>query len=100
MGKPNTSVYDYIRSKFKIDPKRTLMTGNSLIFDIRFGNRHGFDTMLVLTGTHSLQDVEKYASEGKMIFVPKMYAYSLKSLLVNNEEAQEENLKNFINNDA
>uniref|UniRef100_A0A914DMQ7 4-nitrophenylphosphatase n=1 Tax=Acrobeloides nanus TaxID=290746 RepID=A0A914DMQ7_9BILA len=95
IGKPNSPVFNYISEKFNINPKRTLMTGDSCFSDIPFGNRHGFDTMLVLSGSHSLKDVEKSISEDSMEFVPKMYAPSVKTLL-NDEEIKEENVVDEI----
>uniref|UniRef100_A0A915CSB7 4-nitrophenylphosphatase n=1 Tax=Ditylenchus dipsaci TaxID=166011 RepID=A0A915CSB7_9BILA len=58
MGKPHTAAFNYIRERFHIDEKRTLMVGDRCDTDIWFGTRHGLDTMIVLTGIHQLKDLK------------------------------------------
>ncbi|KAH7729247.1 4-nitrophenylphosphatase [Aphelenchoides avenae] len=81
MGKPHTATFEYIRAKYNIDPARSLMIGDRCDTDILFGNRHGIDTLLVLTGVHNLADVELFRAEGKAELIPKYWAPSVQSLV-------------------
>lgn len=81
MGKPNTPTFEYIRAKYNIDPAKSLMIGDRCDTDILFGNRHGIDTLLVLTGVHNLTDVERFHTGGRTDLVPKYWSPSVQSLL-------------------
>ena len=75
IGKPHTHFMDCIKTKFPdIDPKTTLMIGDSIKTDIPFANKSGIDSLLVLTGVSTEQDVANATDEA---FVP---TYILKSL--------------------
>lgn len=80
MGKPEKSMFDFINEKFKIDPKRTLMVGDRLDTDIQFGNSNGIQTLLVLTGVHQLDYVEKVKDKNPDL-VPSFYADSIRVFL-------------------
>ncbi|KAI6220812.1 NipSnap protein K02D10.1 [Aphelenchoides fujianensis] len=77
-GKPHSAMFEYIRRRFKIDPKRTLMVGDRLDTDILFGNRNRIDTLLVLTGIHSLADVQQAEAATRLGEVPRFYAPSVR----------------------
>uniref|UniRef100_A0A183C5E0 HAD-like protein n=1 Tax=Globodera pallida TaxID=36090 RepID=A0A183C5E0_GLOPA len=63
VGKPNTPAFDYICRRWTIDPRRTLMVGDRLNTDVKFGNDHGLRTMLVLSGCHGVgRTIEKMFS--------------------------------------
>lgn len=81
-GKPHTAAFNYIRERFHIDPKRTLMVGDRCDTDVWFGNRHGLDTMLVLSGIHTLDDVARFESEKRFECLPKFFAKSVKDLIL------------------
>lgn len=96
MGKPGTAMFNFISSKYHIDPKKTLMIGDRCDTDIWFGNNHGLDTMLVLTGINGIKDLERFASEGKVELIPKMYAPTVKILFEEDEKALGEVLQDGI----
>jgi len=73
MGKPHSASFNYIRERFHIDPKKTLMVGDRCDTDIWFGNRHGLDTLLVLSGVHQLENVKQYEAASKFELIPKFY---------------------------
>lgn len=60
MGKPNTAMFEFLHRKHNIHPERTLMVGDRLDTDIKFGAINNLKSLLVLTGVHDLKDVEKY----------------------------------------
>ena len=84
IGKPHRATWDYICDHLegRINAKTTLMIGDRCDTDIQFGNDNGLDTLMVLTGINSLEDVEKYECEGKTELIPKYFAGSVKNLLV------------------
>jgi len=59
MGKPELNMFNYLVDEYQIDPKRTLMVGDTLYTDILFGNRCNMQTLLVLSGVSKLNDVEE-----------------------------------------
>ncbi|TKR59922.1 hypothetical protein L596_029529 [Steinernema carpocapsae] len=81
MGKPHRPIFDFICSRFGIDPKRSIMVGDRCDTDILFGNNHGMDTMLVYTGIHNMDDLKRFEEEGKKELLPKFVAPSLNALL-------------------
>lgn len=59
VGKPSTTFLDSIVEANGFDKKRTLMVGDTLYTDIKFGNDGGLGmTVLVLTGGSNLADLE------------------------------------------
>lgn len=49
-GKPNSGMMDSILTHHNLDKDKTIMIGDRLNTDMRFGSVNGIDTMLVLTG--------------------------------------------------
>jgi len=60
MGKPNANMCEPLLIDGKIVPERTLMVGDRCNTDILFGHNCGFQTLLVGTGIHNLNDVSNY----------------------------------------
>ncbi len=58
-GKPNTWIIDVITSKYSVSKDEILVIGDSLYTDIPLGLRSGTDTLLVLTGITSQDDLER-----------------------------------------
>jgi ribonucleotide monophosphatase NagD (HAD superfamily) len=77
MGKPHSTCFDYIHDRYHIDPARTLMTGDRLDTDILFGNHNKIDTLLVLTGVHTLSNVLQAEARAETDLMPKFYASSI-----------------------
>ncbi|MDQ0416553.1 4-nitrophenyl phosphatase [Croceifilum oryzae] len=60
IGKPETIILQYAMDLLHTKPDETLIVGDNLETDILTGVRGGVDTLMVTTGVHSRQDVEKY----------------------------------------
>lgn len=60
IGKPTTFMLDLAMKEQSLDKRRCLMVGDRLDTDILFGINSGVDSALVLTGVHSLEDVDSY----------------------------------------
>ncbi|XP_076876750.1 pyridoxal phosphate phosphatase [Brachyhypopomus gauderio] len=60
IGKPGRFMFECIASQFDLDPERSLMIGDRLETDIRFGTNCGLSTMLTLTGVSTLEEAEEY----------------------------------------
>jgi phosphoglycolate phosphatase len=61
-GKPSVELANALMSRFELDPERTCMIGDRLDTDIEFGNNAGMTSLLVLTGTtelHQLEGIER-----------------------------------------
>ncbi|KJH51519.1 phosphoglycolate/pyridoxal phosphate phosphatase family protein [Dictyocaulus viviparus] len=87
VGKPNKPAFDYIKKHWDIIPERTMMIGDRLDTDIKFGRDHGMKTLLVLSGCHKLQDVLTNHANGDLDMVPGYYASSLGALLETRDKA-------------
>ncbi|XP_073833196.1 uncharacterized protein [Musca autumnalis] len=58
LGKPSLLLADIIKERFNItDPKRCLFVGDSLEMDINFGKSVGFQTLFVLSGANTKEDM-------------------------------------------
>ncbi|KAF8477742.1 2-phosphoglycolate phosphatase [Russula ochroleuca] len=57
IGKPNSTMLDAIKAKHDFDPERTIMVGDRLNTDIKFGKAGGLATLLVLTGITSEENL-------------------------------------------
>ena len=60
--KPSVELANALMSRFELDPERTCMIGDRLDTDIEFGNNAGMTSLLVLTGTtelHQLEGIER-----------------------------------------
>lgn len=57
-GKPLTRFLDLIVESHELDRNRTLMIGDTLYTDIKFGNDGGVDTLLVLSGGSQIEDLK------------------------------------------
>ena len=67
-GKPNPLLFNIIREVHpSVDPASTLMIGDRIDTDIRFGQASDLDTLLVLSGFQKLADVE--TSEHKPTYI-------------------------------
>jgi phosphoglycolate/pyridoxal phosphate phosphatase family enzyme len=77
VGKPSDFLVEYFLENFEINPSTTVMVGDRLETDMAFGNKLGADTLLVLTGASSQEQVD--ATEDPLM-VPKFIFPSLKEL--------------------
>ncbi|MCO5565825.1 hypothetical protein L7F22_019500 [Adiantum nelumboides] len=59
VGKPNQPMLDTIKEHYHIDEKRTIFVGDRLNTDIAFANNGNIDSLLVLTGISTEEDIKK-----------------------------------------
>lgn len=79
LGKPGDALAEVLADKFAVaDPQRVLFIGDTLEQDIRFGNKNGFQTMLVLTGATSREQLLGQQTDASLI--PDYYTDSLADL--------------------
>ncbi|KAG1140411.1 hypothetical protein G6F37_001774 [Rhizopus arrhizus] len=57
LGKPALNMLEAILAEYKIDPKKTVMIGDRLNTDIEFGLKGGIDTLCVLTGVATKEEL-------------------------------------------
>jgi ribonucleotide monophosphatase NagD (HAD superfamily) len=91
MGKPNTLGFEILRKEHQIEEQplsKFLMVGDYLRTDILFGNNCNIDTLLVLSGNTSEEEIRKvFESEnrdkdlGLPTFVIPYFAFSEKLTL-------------------
>nr|CAD2136954.1 unnamed protein product [Meloidogyne enterolobii] len=96
VGKPNTPAFDYICRRWgvdSIDPQRTLMVGDRVNTDVKFGRDHGLRTLLVLSGCHGLDDIEDGILQSREDLVPEFYADSLGALIPTKEKVNKKKTK-------
>ena len=60
MGKPNPEIVGYLAKEFNVDKKDVLVVGDRLYTDILVGVNAKVDTLCVLSGESSLEDVKNY----------------------------------------
>uniref|UniRef100_A0A034VM13 Pyridoxal phosphate phosphatase n=1 Tax=Bactrocera dorsalis TaxID=27457 RepID=A0A034VM13_BACDO len=64
LGKPGVALRDFIMEQHKIkNASRCLFIGDSIVTDIRFAKVCGFQTLLVLTGTTTPEDLKSKLTE-------------------------------------
>ncbi|WLF76850.1 4-nitrophenylphosphatase [Lodderomyces elongisporus] len=75
-GKPNQSMMDAVKAQLpglKENPKRGLMVGDRLNTDMKFGRDGGLDTLLVLTGIETEENVKSLkAGEAPTYYADKL----------------------------
>lgn len=84
MGKPNTACCKHLIDDQIIVPERTLMIGDRCNTDILLGTNCGFQTLLVGTGVHKMEDVQKWQKSGtaeEKKLIPDAYLPRLGDLL-------------------
>ncbi|CAG0924032.1 unnamed protein product [Notodromas monacha] len=80
LGKPSVEMLDCIRKKHKIQPCRTLMIGDNCRTDVLFGRNCGIDTLLVLSGVSTRDELKGYEENKENDFIPDFYAFSLRGI--------------------
>ena len=60
LGKPNPEIIDYLAKRFDVNKEEVLVVGDRLYTDILVGINAGVDTLCVLSGESSLEDVKNY----------------------------------------
>lgn len=74
LGKPGEQLGDHILELYNIKfPERNLFFGDNLSADIGFAKSLGFQTLFVLTGAHTFEDMMNAPDENK----PNYYADSV-----------------------
>lgn len=81
VGKPHTPAFEYICRRWAINPRRTMMVGDRLNTDVKFGKDHGLATMLVLSGCHGVDDIVEGQLQGRHDQMPDFYADCLGALV-------------------
>lgn len=74
LGKPNQEIIDYIAKEYKVKKDEILIVGDRLYTDILVGVNAHVDTLCVLSGESSLEDVRNYEHQ------PTYILDSIKSL--------------------
>ncbi|KOX80103.1 Phosphoglycolate phosphatase, partial [Melipona quadrifasciata] len=84
LGKPESFLSEYIIKKYDLNPRRTLMIGDNRDTDILLGKRCGFQTLLVLTGITTQNDIDimnTSTTNSKDFIIPDYYANELGDVL-------------------
>lgn len=84
LGKPEPYISQILISKFGLNPAKTLMIGDRGDTDILLGKRCGFQTLLVLSGVTSIEEIEKWKKSDNKTerdLVPDYYTNQLSDLL-------------------
>ncbi|XP_063584683.1 glycerol-3-phosphate phosphatase-like [Penaeus indicus] len=84
IGKPSKNMFTILSEKHQLQASRTLMIGDRSNTDILFGKNSNLQTMLVLTGVTTMEDLEEYASsmdEEKHKLLPDFYLPRLDDII-------------------
>lgn len=74
LGKPGQQLADYIKELYNIDsPEKNLFIGDNLLTDIGFSKSMGFQTLFVLSGADTFENMMNSPDENK----PSYYANSV-----------------------
>lgn len=68
IGKPQPQMIYMAMKRFGVKPEETVVIGDRLHTDIAAGANAGVDTILVLSGDHKREDIEKYGVTPTYIF--------------------------------
>lgn len=74
LGKPAQNMLETIFAEYNLDPKRTCMVGDRLDTDIEFGVKGGIETLCVLTGVTSEDEVLSATSECRPVYYMDSFA--------------------------
>lgn len=84
LGKPNPSICKSLLNDGITKPSRTLMIGDNATTDILLGKNCGFQTLLVGSGIHGLNDIERWQNsenDDDKRFIPDTYINKLGDLM-------------------
>ncbi|GMR45362.1 hypothetical protein PMAYCL1PPCAC_15557, partial [Pristionchus mayeri] len=70
-GKEGEMMGRYLKNNLELNPEKTIIFGDRLDTDIKFGFVNGFDTCWVRTGTNSVDDVNRAIDQGDESLIPK-----------------------------
>ncbi|KAI5478677.1 4-nitrophenylphosphatase [Pseudohyphozyma bogoriensis] len=82
VGKPHQPLLDVVKMATGFDPRTTIMVGDRLDTDIPFGKLGGLDTMLVLTGSSRLADLDAMKDAEQPTYVAVSVGELLKAMAV------------------
>ncbi|XP_055912636.1 uncharacterized protein LOC129946469 isoform X2 [Eupeodes corollae] len=78
LGKPGEALGDFLKRRCNVkDPKRVLFIGDMLASDVKFGHMSGFQTLVVLTGGTTRDDLFRELPEDE---TPDFYIDSIADL--------------------
>ncbi|KAK3793802.1 hypothetical protein RRG08_061935 [Elysia crispata] len=81
MGKPAPNMFEVLRKVHNLDPSRCMMVGDRLDTDILFAKNCGMQSMLVLSGISTVDDIQRPAETAVTIDTrPDFYAENLACL--------------------
>ncbi|KAK3793797.1 hypothetical protein RRG08_061931 [Elysia crispata] len=81
MGKPAPNMFEVLREVHNLDPSRCMMVGDRLDTDIMFAKNCGMQSLLVLSGISSVDDVEQAPNTSEAVDSrPDFYAENLAEL--------------------
>ncbi|GAA5907683.1 4-nitrophenylphosphatase [Sporobolomyces salmoneus] len=69
IGKPENAMLESILTSFGLEKSKTIMVGDRLDTDIKFGVQGGIDTLMVLTGVNKTEDYEREGAVARPTFV-------------------------------
>jgi len=82
-GKPHQAMFDVLMNKYHLEPHKTLMIGDRLDTDILLAGRCGLQSLLVLSGFSSLEEVKRKQLSSSLDDkqqIPQFYLPSLADL--------------------